>query len=414
MTLKEQVYNYINNPLDPGTNFNTGLYYESIGQTAAALSYFLRCAELTDDKDLEYESLLKTYRCVAKQTRRPVWEKEQLMIAITHYPERPEAYFLLSQWHSAREEWTEANYFATVAQKICDFTLPSLGSDVGYVGHWGLKFQEAFACWYRGLRQHSLDLWKELYNDPQIMNSQYFQIIINNCVNFGILQNFHDPIIYNDQTKLKPEFNFKGIKKIKENYAQVFQDIFVLACLDGKKDGTYIEIGAGDPKIGNNTLLLEQLGWNGFSIDTSEKFTKKWNESDRKNLMIQQDAINLDYLKLINENLKTDNVDYLQIDLDESISSFEVLKKIPFYDVQFAVITYEHDHYIDASRKGRQKSRDLLESHGYVLVAGNISPDDKSPFEDWWVHPNLVDMGIVNDLVNNTKNILNIKDYILQ
>ena len=167
MTLKEQVYNYINNPLDPGTNFNTGLYYESIGQTAAALSYFLRCAELTDDKDLEYESLLKTYRCVAKQTRRPVWEKEQLMIAITHYPERPEAYFLLSQWHSAREEWTEANYFATVAQKVCDFTLPGLGSDVGYVGHWGLKFQEAFACWYRGLRQHSLNLWKELYRSEE-------------------------------------------------------------------------------------------------------------------------------------------------------------------------------------------------------------------------------------------------------
>ena len=71
--------------------------------------------------------------------------------------------------------------------------------------------------------------------------------------------------------------------------------------------------------------------------------------------MIQQDAISLDYLKLIDEHLKTDNVDYLQIDLDESISSFEVLKKIPFYDVQFAVITYEHDHYIDASRKGRQK-----------------------------------------------------------
>ena len=63
MTLKEQVYNYINNPLDPGTNFNTGLYYESIGQTAAALSYFLRCAELTDDKDYDENSHVGNVDC---------------------------------------------------------------------------------------------------------------------------------------------------------------------------------------------------------------------------------------------------------------------------------------------------------------------------------------------------------------
>ena len=38
--IKKQIYNYIDNPLDAGVNFDTGLYYESIGQTAAALSSF--------------------------------------------------------------------------------------------------------------------------------------------------------------------------------------------------------------------------------------------------------------------------------------------------------------------------------------------------------------------------------------
>ena len=58
--LKEQIYRYVDAPLNPGVNFDTGLYYEAIGQTAAALSFFLRCAELTEDDLLAYEALLKT------------------------------------------------------------------------------------------------------------------------------------------------------------------------------------------------------------------------------------------------------------------------------------------------------------------------------------------------------------------
>ena len=76
--IKEQIYKYVDNPLSPEINFNTGLHYEAIGQTAAALSFFLRCAELTDDQTLAYEALLKTHNCISSQGRRPVWEKEQL------------------------------------------------------------------------------------------------------------------------------------------------------------------------------------------------------------------------------------------------------------------------------------------------------------------------------------------------
>ena len=57
--IKKQIYNYIDNPLNAGVNFDTGLYYESIGQTAAALSFFLRCAELTDNDTLAYEGIIK-------------------------------------------------------------------------------------------------------------------------------------------------------------------------------------------------------------------------------------------------------------------------------------------------------------------------------------------------------------------
>lgn len=56
----------------------------------------------------------------------------------------------------------------------------------------------------------------------------------------------------------KLRFKFNDSENIKANYAQVFQDLFVLSILNGKKDGTYLEIGSGDPFINNNTALLEK------------------------------------------------------------------------------------------------------------------------------------------------------------
>ena len=417
--IKKQIYNYIDNPLDAGVNFDTGLYYESIGQTAAALSFFLRCAELTDNDTLAYEALLKTYRCIAKQTRRPIYEKEQLMIALTQSPKRPEAYFLLSQWHSAREEWTEADYYANVAQKVCDFSLPALGSDVGYVGHWGLKFQEAFVCWYRGKREHSYKLWKELYNNPKIKNEEYFSIIINNLINFNLIKTKHDPIIFSiDQIRhLNRIHKYPGIrKKVKHNYSQCFQDMFVLSCLQGYKNGTYLEIGGGKPYDGNNTALLEEIGWKGLSIDLHQPYVDEWNESGRTNPIIRTDATQINYLELLKSNpdlTKGDKnkVGYLQIDIDPCVQSFDVLTKIPFEDYTFGVITFEHDHYVDGSRQIRDKSRNLLESHGYVLIAGNISPDENSPFEDWWVHPHIVPEDIINKLKQPLQEVLPVKNY---
>ena len=65
---------------------------------------------------------------------------------------------------------------------------------------------------------------------------------------------------------LKVKFN--GLESIDKNYSESFQDIFVLQCFNGKKNGTYLEIGAGNPISGNNTYLLsDKFGWEGLSID---------------------------------------------------------------------------------------------------------------------------------------------------
>ena len=72
--------------------------------------------------------------------------------------------------------------------------------------------------------------------------------------------------------------------------------------------------------------------------------------------------------------------------------------------IRFAVITYEHDCYAEGDAV-RDESREFLSGLGYVLVGSNISVDEFHPYEDWWVHPELVDMERVEKIRNDDDNI---------
>jgi hypothetical protein len=240
---------------------------------------------------------------------------------------------------------------------------------------------------------------------------------------------------------------FKGSDKIKTNYSEVFQDIFVLQCLNGKKGGTYLEIGAAGPVSGNNTYLLEkEFGWTGLSIDydwmdgnytsitcddqtfTLSGFHTYWTEKwykDRDQPLLLTNAITCDWKNVLENNLlvpegklRWDNgslikkitIDYLQVDIDPPGGTYKCLERLPFDAVDFKVITYEHDAYREP--KWRLKSRKFLESKGYVLIAGNISKECCSPFEDWWV--NLKYMDEINPLIirNTFEHSLPVMEYL--
>ena len=51
--------------------------------------------------------------------------------------------------------------------------------------------------------------------------------------------------------------HFPGVEKIKKNFSQAYQDLFVLTMLQGKRSGKYLEVGANHPVEFNNTFLLE-------------------------------------------------------------------------------------------------------------------------------------------------------------
>lgn len=204
---------------------------------------------------------------------------------------------------------------------------------------------------------------------------------------------------------------FSGAETITHNYSQIYQDIFVLSVLDGKKDGVYLEVGAGGAYLGSNTALLEELGWSGVGIEIDSNLVQEHIEK-RKNPVLKQDATTVDYNELITSIAREGIVDYLQLDCEPSEITYKILTMLPFDAFRFAVITYEHDHYVDMTNQYRQLSRDFLQSKGYTLVANDLSPDGKSTFEDWWVRPELIDPNILERMIHITNSTQVATDYI--
>lgn len=187
-----------------------------------------------------------------------------------------------------------------------------------------------------------------------------------------------------------------------KSYSQAHQDLFVLHVLNFIKNGTYLEIGCSDPIDLNNTYLLEtEYNWRGVSIDIEPRHVTRWNQH-RKNPIIIKDALNIDYNKLLGDT--SDVIDYLSLDIDEEYVN--VLQKIPFDRYKFKVITIEHDAYRFGD-KYREPEREFLYGRGYILVAGNVKSKGCA-FEDWWVHPQLVNLNQYIKYVTTDKEYLDV------
>jgi hypothetical protein len=394
MDLQYWLSSYISDPYNPENNFNLGLCYEEKGHTSSAAGYFLRSIEFGKDNNKIYESLLKMSLCFEKQNNRVFTIKGILLRAISLLPKRPEAYFLLARIYERNKDWQEC-YTTSILGYEFATDEPQTKTNVEYPGKYSFLFEKAVAGWWIGLYDESLYLFRLLKREYNL-SLIYKNAVENNLKNLG---NWKEPSLYNSNYYLDLKYKFQNVHTIKQNYSQCYQDMFVLSILNGKRNGTYLEIGCADPYYGNNTALLEnEFGWNGISVDIDSKLVETFN-NHRNNKAIQKDATKINYSELLQNNLI---IDYLQIDCDPPSISYEVLQKIPFHTHKFAVITFEHDHYLDDTQSIRDKSRKLLQSFDYELVVSNISPDDYCSYEDWWVHPDLVDRNIINIMKDNS------------
>lgn len=186
---------------------------------------------------------------------------------------------------------------------------------------------------------------------------------------------------------MKLRLTFAGSEALQTSYAGLGQDLFVLMLLDGKRSGTYLEIGANDPIKSSNTYLLEKtFGWTGVSVEIGKVYQRRF-ELFRTNKLVCADARRLSY-----KNLFEGPVDYLSLDIDPPEQTFEALETILSDGLTFRVITFEHDFYnFGCGPKVREESREFLEAEGYVLLVADVSFNGLR-CEDWWVHPDLVDV----------------------
>jgi hypothetical protein len=199
----------------------------------------------------------------------------------------------------------------------------------------------------------------------------------------------------------KLRYKFPGVKTIKNNYSQALQDIFALSILDGKRNGTYVEIGADHAVIISNSYLLEtQFDWTGVSFEIDQERVDKFNLL-RKNECICADARNFDYKTFFENNNFLKQIDYLQLDIEPASQTLSALKALPLDDYRFSVITYETDIYKDGPDSGEEAMQILL-SKGYQLVVRNVA-NLNNPYEDWYVDPNSVDQNIVNKFLNTSR-----------
>lgn len=216
-----------------------------------------------------------------------------------------------------------------------------------------------------------------------------------------------------------------------QSKSQAGQDLFVMAMTQGKRQGTWLEIGCGWPICSNNTYLLEKrLGWTGISIDAQkmdddivtpyEEYWTRFYTKIRKPSWPQQvvhpdlvpnsarlhdipyfrnfiyrqltdidaipknqrdwrtarpgtnfyhaDALTFDY------SLVPFHSDYLQIDIHPSSDNLKLLDLV-LPDHRFSVITFEHDAWdkTQESARARLASRNILKKHGYLMVISDAT-----------------------------------------
>ena len=123
------------------------------------------------------------------------------------------------------------------------------------------------------------------------------------------------PTFYTSDKASKLRRTFPGLHLVdRQNFSQCYQDMFVLCMLDGKPQGTFVEIGSGHPVISNNTALLEsRYEWTGIGFEIKEHEADLYNEH-RKSPVALGDATTADFDALFEEVKLGPVFDYLQVD----------------------------------------------------------------------------------------------------
>jgi len=390
---KRFVHTYVLNPTDPIACYNLAKEYYAVKHYGEAVSFFLRAAE-NSEGDLRYNSMLHVAFCYRELEGRNYTLNSIYKSLVARYPDKPEAYYHLAKLCEVENANMDGYMWANLGlQNINNLNTKFESLELDNVVE--LLFLKAYFAWLIDKPAESRKTYKYiLKNYLYLLNDNQREFLRNQLLKFGMAPEYQTIQTYDSNNKHQWIYEFDNINEIEKNHSQALQDMFVLYCHNGKKNGTYLEVGAAFPYYTSNSALLEQFGWRGVGLELDPEMVKNYNDH-RRNKSLLQDALTADYDKLLTEYCGTTDIDYLQLDIRTSEETYKLLEKIPFDKYRFAVITYEHDDYVDTTQSYKQKSRDFLFSKGYLLAVPDVAPIDGYSFEDWWIHPDLIDINRV-------------------
>lgn len=169
-------------------------------------------------------------------------------------------------------------------------------------------------------------------------------------------------------------------------YSQAGQDEFVLSLFNEGYKGNFVDIGCRLPNEINNTLMLEEKGWVGISLDILD-FRDEW--KIRKTPFLKENALNCNYKEIFEQISLPKIIDYLSLDIEGDGLRYQALRKVIESGYEFKIITVEHDVYRGFDSSEREPQRKLLKDLNYVLVCSNVTLSG-NPFEDWWINPKYI------------------------
>jgi len=134
--LDELIYALSKDPFDPELNFQVAVEYEKADQIASAVSFYLRTAEYGKEYGdvYVYTALIKLAKCFNDQNDRLTTVETCLMQAIGYDPDRPEGYFLLSQFNERQGNWRKASMLVLVS--VVQMMILALAHSRQMLGMW--------------------------------------------------------------------------------------------------------------------------------------------------------------------------------------------------------------------------------------------------------------------------------------
>jgi FkbM family methyltransferase len=200
-------------------------------------------------------------------------------------------------------------------------------------------------------------------------------------------------------------------------HSQLGQDLFVLETLKQKKNGFFIEIGAGNGKYLSNTYLLErEYNWDGILVEPNNSsfkactnlrhckvinklilnsematvlfhekrigefsFSEGYGNNNSNDVIDSYEIEAIKFEEIFRDFSSIPDIDFLSIDTEGS--EVEILSSIDFSKYRPNIICIEHNYV----KTNRVYIKNFLKSNGYKIVYSGISL-----WDSWFVRePNV-------------------------